>query len=96
MDLEQGADTLDIHTPGLFGLSRHFDGSIGIILFMRHNIETIMRDRDNKYITGAFDQFARLERLINSHQPERILGPFAAVGTLPGIIKKREKSLSEK
>lgn len=85
-ELDWGIEDIDRYNPGLFGLSRHFDGSIGIILFMRDEIRAIMKEElkgEQRYLRGAYDTFCEIRSFLQE-QWKNELGPLAIVWVLPG------------
>lgn len=79
------ADTNDIYSPWLYGLSRDHDGSIKIILFMRQDIFRILREKEKKHIKWAYHQFQKIRSLLPEWEWKQ-LDPLALVGVLPGKI----------
>lgn len=99
LDLNEWRDSTVLTNPGVYGVSRHPDGSIGLLLFVRWQvIESInwrtRIDHWNRYLNGIFAQYRRLvHHIIQEWRPDPEL--LAMVGILPGVAIKRRESFPE-
>ena len=99
LDLNNGSDSVDISSPGVYWISRHPDGSIGLLMFVRWKVIQLTWpdkwvDRRNIYLNGIFQQYRRLvQHLTNNDRPDPQM--LAMVGILPGVAIKRANKFPE-